>query len=132
MTGPAPEPAPEPAVPLNTCATSAVRLCTSAASDVGSCGQRFLDLRVLGRPAPFALLSQHLAVGEEMPAPDAPGLTPLERTLEAGLGQRAQAADGLGPGDVIDLLREEQADHRGRAVPAAGVGPVDSLARLQL
>src|SRR4051794_40386855 len=95
-------------------------------------GQRLLHLWVLGRAAPLALLSQDLAVGEQVPAPDAPGLTPLERTLEARLGQRAQPADGLGPRDVIDLLREEQTDHRGRPVAAAGVGPVDSLVRLHL
>src|SRR4051794_1964134 len=77
-----------------------------------------LHRRVLGWAAPLALLGQDLAVGEQVSAPDAPRLTPLEGTLEARLGHRAEGADGLGPGDVVDLLREEQADHRRRPVAA--------------
>ena len=76
-----------------------------------------------GRPAPTPLGGQDLPVQEELAAPHAPRLTPLQGTLEAGDHRRAGGADVLGPGDVLQLLAEEHRGEPAAAVVAAGVGP---------
>ena len=68
----------------------------------------------LRRPAPTPLVREHLAVGEELAAPDAPRLTPFDRGVEALVLHRALDAERLGPQDVVELLREEQVDERAR------------------
>ncbi len=88
---------------------------TSSTSELGS--------RVLRRPAPLALLGQDPPVLEQLPAPHAARLLTLEGLGEARLADRALRADGLGPGDVDEVLGEEQRGQRGRAVVAAGLGP---------
>ena len=65
-----------------------------------------------------------LRIGEELAAPHSPGLAPIDRPLEARIHERAAGADGLGPADVVQLLREEQLDHAAGAVATAGLCPV--------
>src|SRR5882757_2263071 len=71
-------------------------------------------------PAPLALLRQHLPVQEELTTPDTPRLAPCDGSLEARFANRALEAERLGRVDVVDLLREEQLEHRPGAVAAPG------------
>ena len=61
----------------------------------------------LGRPPPATLDRQHLAVHEQLTAPDTPRLTPVQSTFEARRQHRAFGADALGRSDVADVLAEE-------------------------
>src|SRR5204862_4465471 len=95
---------------------------------------RVRDLRglVLGPghlrgPTATTLSLEPLAVEEELAAPPAPRLPPLQGTLEALGHHRAERADLLCLGDVLELLAEEQAAHGAGQVVAAGLGPPISV-----
>src|SRR5262249_56033502 len=55
--------------------------------------------------------------------PDDRRLAPDLGGLEAGRPDRARPAEGLGPRDVIELLREEQVDERRRTVATSSLEP---------
>jgi hypothetical protein len=65
------------------------------------------DVRLAG-PAPRSLARHDRTAQEELAAPDAPGLPPLQRSGEAGGPRRALPAQNLGPLHVIGRLSEEQ------------------------
>src|SRR5690606_13311221 len=65
---------------------------------------------VLARPAPAPLARDDAAVDEDLAAPDAPGLTALERTGEARRLERAVDAERLGPLDVVAALGEPEVE----------------------
>src|SRR5690606_2396031 len=98
----------------------------------GDVGQLVLGPRPLRWPAPPPLGGEDLAVEEQLAAPHAPRLAPLERTLEARDEGRAGGADVLGPGDVLELLAEEHPGELTAAVVAAGVRPPGVLAAEEL
>src|ERR1700729_2068704 len=74
----------------------------------------------LPRPAARALAGHDLAPQEELAAPDAPGLIPLDRTGQAGQPARAGPAERLRVLHVIRGLGEEQLRVRGTGQPLAG------------
>src|SRR5262245_7937222 len=82
----------------------------------------------LSGPAPAPLGGKDPPVEEEVAAPYAPRLAPLDRTLEAGDQDRAVGADVLGPGDVPQVPAEEDAGEPTAAVLAASVGPPGGIA----
>jgi hypothetical protein len=62
----------------------------------------------LAGPAPRSLARHDRAPQEELAAPDAPGLPPLQRSGEAGGPRRALPAQSLGRLHLIRRLGEEQ------------------------
>jgi hypothetical protein len=86
-------------------------------------GKLVLGSWVLGGPTPPALAGEDLAVQEQLAAPHTPRLPSFERPFEAGDERRAGRTDVLGPGDVLQLLAEEQLGETSAAVVAAGVRP---------
>ena len=61
------------------------------------------------------------AVLDQLATPHTPRLGALDGAVPAGFRQRALAADGLGPGYVVDLIGEEQTGHGAGAVDATAV-----------
>ena len=63
---------------------------------------------------------------DQFATPHAPWFGALERTFEAGHRKRALPADGLGAGRVDRTIGEEEVGQGAVAVPAAGLGPIES------
>src|SRR5690349_11762505 len=93
-------------------------------------GNRYLvdhdhGTRGLRRAATPALDGDDHAVDDELAAPHAVDLCPLERAGQARIGEPALLADRLRAGDVELVLREEQMRERSVTVGAAGVAGSD-------
>src|SRR5690606_26445311 len=69
-------------------------------------------------PPTAPLRHDDLAADEQLAAPDAPLLTTIDGALEARRDHRAGGAEGLGPGDVLELVREEHPGELARSVRA--------------
>src|SRR5439155_8271326 len=92
--------------------------CQQSVERVGE--RRRLGWSHFRRPASLALLRDDLAVDEELATPHAPWLGALQRGVEARSAHLAAGAERLRAVDVVDLLREEQLEHRAGTGGAAG------------
>ena len=80
---------------------------------------------VLRRATARALVGDDAPVEQQLATPDAPRLLAVLGLPEAGGGEGALAADRLGPGDVDDVVGEEQRGQGPVAVGAAGQAGTD-------
>ena len=78
----------------------------------------------------WALVDDDAPVVEQLTAPHTPRLGTAECPVEARGGQLALRADGLRPGDVDDVVGEEQVRERAVAVGATGLRGAQGDGRL--
>ena len=79
--------------------------------------------RTLGGRPRLRFWATTLPLHEQLAAPHAPRLAPGQGAVQAVVPDRARLAEGLGGGDVVELLGEEEVEERAGAVVAQGVVP---------
>jgi hypothetical protein len=82
-----------------------------------------------GRTAPTSLRDEHLAVHEQLTAPDSPWFLPLERSLKAFGENGAFGTNPFRSGDLTDVLAEKECSCLRYGTTGSNVLPEDVFER---